>query len=158
MLERRRFARRHRSSSLSPFFLLQAPSEATDRSLPARVHTCTAYVHACVRACGRARVCWHIEERMPTHVRTHARSHSCGLRLILFEATDAPISARVSFVIRENVNQSPGPRRLLLLRASSLLFHLPPNSRMCTCACVCVYVRIRRLTILPRSIRIHVCV
>lgn len=44
--------------------------------------------------------------------------------LILLEATDAPISARVSFVIRENVNQSPGPRRLLLLLASFFLLYL----------------------------------
>lgn len=152
MLERREFARRHRSSSLSfslslsRFFLLQAPAGAADRSLPpARVHACTAYVHVCVRACECARTRADISKRdadirsytyRRTHARTHAGRHSCGPRLILLEATDAPISVRVSFVIRENVNQSPGPRRLLLLRGSSLSLHPLRDSRTYTRVCV----------------------
>lgn len=54
--------------------------------------------------------------------------------LILLEATDAPISVRVSFVIRENVNQSPGLHRLLLLRG----VFSPSSSRLAN-----VYLRAR---------------
>lgn len=116
----------------------------------------------CVRACGSARAFADISKR-DADIRTymyghmHAYRHSYGLRLILLEATDAPISVRVSFVIRENVNQSPGPRRLLLLRASSFLLHsLRKRISACVCVvrCACGYVR---LTVLS-PIRAHVCV
>lgn len=72
-----------------------------------------------------------------THLRVHARTHSLE-SLILLEATDAPISARVSFVIRENVNQSPGPHRLLFLRASFLLLYSLVVSQMHAYECVLV--------------------
>lgn len=96
-----------------------------------------AYLHACIVL--TARLLTYREEMPRTHVSicalTHARIHS---GLILLEATDAPISARVSFVIRENVNQSPGPRRLLFLRASSLLLYSLVVSRMYVCEYVLV--------------------
>jgi len=76
----------------------------------------------CVCACTRARMrvfVLGLSRGEAAYTYARARTHSaCDSALILLEATDAPISARVSFVIRENVNQSPGLCRLLLFRAS----------------------------------------
>lgn len=134
MPEKRGFARRHRSSFFPFFKLLPKPRIA--RYLPCISYSCTRALADISRG-----------DTTRAHTRTymHARIHPS---LILLEATDAPISARVSFVIRENVNQSPGPRRLLFLRASSLLYILslsrecmPTNVYVCECIgsmCVCV--------------------
>ena len=56
-----------------------------------------ARMHARSRACAAGR-----------QARTHARTHACALLRgsSFLRATDAPIRGRVSFVIRENVNQS----------------------------------------------------
>lgn len=109
------------SYSLPPFLF---PRVNSARYL---VYACVmrAYTHitlACKRArfrrsCGRKkRLRMHARSRARTHARwawrgrqarTHARTHACALRGSSFlRATDAPIRGRVSFVIRENVNQS----------------------------------------------------
>lgn len=109
------------SYSLPPFLF---PRVNSARYL---VYACVmrAYTHitlACKRArfrrsCGREkRLRMHARSRARTHARwawrgrqarTHARTHACALRGSSFlRATDAPIRGRVSFVIRENVNQS----------------------------------------------------
>jgi len=147
-------------ADIGTFLSLSFPSSCCklllDRSLPpARAHSCTACIHVCVvRVEARAHLLTYRKET-PTYVPTrtdictHAYRHSYSLRLILLEATDAPISVRVSFVIRENVNQSPGPRRLLLLRGSSFLLR---SLRTCTCMCVRAYalyvVRVDMLALL----------
>lgn len=134
MPRRRGFARRHRSSSssssslsLSPsllpthFYLLQLLLEPRIARYPLYAFTRVLRICTCMRRVQRAHLLTYREDsyvyvRARMHERTHACS--CGSSLILLEATDAPISARVSFVIRENVNQSLGPRRLQLLRTS----------------------------------------
>lgn len=144
MLERREFARRHRSSSL----FLSLPSSCCKLLLELRIaryrlHVFT-HVYTRVRSCLRARArLLTYRKETPTYVatRTHARTHAYARALarpaplILLEATDAPISVRVSFVIRENVNQSPGSCRLLLLRLLS--FFILPATRECVPACAC---------------------
>jgi len=96
------------------------------------------------------RACWHIERRCRTHASVCVCTHACiHSNLILLEATDAPISARVSFVIRENVNQSPGPHRLLFLRASSLLLYSLVVSRMYAYECVRANVYVRMCVSFP---------
>ena len=93
------------------------------------VYACVmrAYTHvtlACKRVfedvswpCGRKERLWCADARTQprTHAcaagrqaRTHARTHACALLRgsSFLRATDAPIRGRVSFVIRENVNQS----------------------------------------------------
>lgn len=131
MPEKRGFAHRHRSSSfLFPSCCKLLPKLRIARYLPCARRVYIVYLHTCVvLTCARSLT---YREEMP-HTRTHACIHPS---LILLEATDAPISARVSFVIRENVNQSPGPRRLLFLRASSLLLYSLVVSRMYVYECV----------------------
>lgn len=161
MLERRGFARRHRLSSPS-FSLSLLPTASSCWSCGSLVTACTCsrMYRVCiytVLAEARAPLLTH-RKRDPDirrlHVRTYTlpRRHSCGLHLILLEATDAPISVRVSFVIRENVNQSPGPRRLLLLRASSLLLSILASVHTCARA------NTNKLAVLSRPIRVHVCI
>lgn len=149
MPERRGFARRGTaSSSLSSFLRLSLFYLSVSAALPcvnslvtsrARLHVYLMRVHAEIFACahvsktyrGRRRERKAVAARMHARMRseprwfrlfarTHARNDARGSSFL--RATDAPIRARVSFVIRENVNQS------LLAAARSSGPNLPRGS------------------------------